>query len=83
MNSKTQNNLNKMKLKLILKETVQRHLLIKLALYQQDSATQKRPNYNKADYTAMNEYLSNIDWEAQLNNLNVEEAWQLFHGRNQ
>ena len=26
----------------------------------------------------MNEYLSNIDWEAQLNNLNVEEAWQLF-----
>ncbi|KAK3757931.1 hypothetical protein RRG08_058245 [Elysia crispata] len=53
-------------------------LLIKLALYQQDSATQKRPNYNKADYTAMNEYLSNIDWEAQLNNLNIEEAWQLF-----
>ena len=35
-------------------------------------------NYRKANYPAMTNALSRINWEELLDTLNIEEAWQAF-----
>ena len=34
--------------------------------------------YHKADYVPMKEWLSNIDWDIELNDLEVDELWSKF-----
>ena len=34
--------------------------------------------YHKADYVAMKEWLSNVDWDIEFNDLEVDELWSKF-----
>jgi len=34
--------------------------------------------YHKADYAAMREWLSYIDWDIEFNHLDVDELWSKF-----
>ena len=36
-------------------------------------------NYNKANYSAMKEDILAVDWQSNLSNKNVEEAWNTLH----
>lgn len=36
-----------------------------------------KPNFEKADFTAINAFFNDKDWEAMLNNKSVEDAWTI------
>jgi hypothetical protein len=53
-------------------------LLINLDILPQPAATQKRPNFRKADYDAVRSFLAGINWESELSNLSTDQAWTHF-----
>ena len=42
-------------------------------------STKERRNYLKGNYDDIREDLSKTDWDNELENLDVDEAWNKFH----
>jgi len=40
----------------------------------------RKYKYDKGDYSGMKDALSSIDWNSELNNLSVQDAWNNFSG---
>ncbi|KAK7108399.1 hypothetical protein V1264_016145 [Littorina saxatilis] len=56
-------------------------LNVKLAWFRKDSEGTKRPNYSKADFAAINEYLKKVNWENEFSNLSVDDTWKKLRER--
>ena len=53
-------------------------LVITLMYSRKEKIQNPRPNFRKADYDAINKDLSDVDWNTKLEQLNVNEAWNIF-----
>ena len=45
--------------------------------FEKEEVNQQRPNFYKADYRLIREYLSKVDW-SEMKGLNTEDSWNFF-----